>query len=261
MHTLQPAAVAPCAARSSAHSWSTPWPCPHGGQHARTPPEYRKNGALGERSTNEEKGDLVESLSEASATQSDSVMNSYPEAASDAITFNLDSEAMGSSPHRHSAQHIAKHTITEPVSRNQDDGEGSGYYVDGEEDNIAEQESSPHRHSSLHISKLSDRLKDEEEIKKKREETKRVANIEKNLLKLPNVDKVYLTAFRGNKSVENVNKNASNCKNNGTFTKICENQRIFMKCVLKYKARRQINDNWLRYYDNVKRGVATVIIN
>jgi hypothetical protein len=50
--------------------------------------------------------------------------------------------------------------------------------------------------------------KRQEEIKKKREETKRVANIEKNLLKLPNVDKVYLTAFRGNKSVENVNKNA-----------------------------------------------------
>jgi hypothetical protein len=50
--------------------------------------------------------------------------------------------------------------------------------------------------------------KRQEEIKKKREETKRVANIEKNLLKLPNVDKVYLTAFKGNKSVENVNKNA-----------------------------------------------------
>jgi hypothetical protein len=50
--------------------------------------------------------------------------------------------------------------------------------------------------------------KRQEEIKKKREETKRVANIEKNLLKLPNVDKVYLTAFRGNKSIENVNKNA-----------------------------------------------------
>ena len=50
--------------------------------------------------------------------------------------------------------------------------------------------------------------KRQEEIKKKMEETKRVANIERNLLKLPNVDKVYLTAFRGNKSVENVNKNA-----------------------------------------------------
>ena len=50
--------------------------------------------------------------------------------------------------------------------------------------------------------------KRQEEIKKKNEETKRIANIERNLLKLPNVDKVYLTAFRGNKSVENVNKNA-----------------------------------------------------
>ena len=50
--------------------------------------------------------------------------------------------------------------------------------------------------------------KRQEEIKKKKEETKRIANIERNLLKLPNVDKVYLTAFRGNKSVENVNKNA-----------------------------------------------------
>ena len=50
--------------------------------------------------------------------------------------------------------------------------------------------------------------KRQEEIKKKKEETKRIANIERNLLKLPNVDKVYLTAFRGNKSVENINKNA-----------------------------------------------------
>jgi hypothetical protein len=48
----------------------------------------------------------------------------------------------------------------------------------------------------------------QEELKKKREESKRIANIEKNLLSLPNVDKVYLTAFKGNKSVENVNKNA-----------------------------------------------------
>ena len=45
-------------------------------------------------------------------------------------------------------------------------------------------------------------------LKKIKEESKRVANIEKNLLKLPNVDKVYLTAFRGNKSINNVNKNA-----------------------------------------------------
>src|SRR5210317_2175898 len=48
----------------------------------------------------------------------------------------------------------------------------------------------------------------QEELKKKKEESKRIANIEKNLLSLPNVDKVYLTAFKGNKSVENVNKNA-----------------------------------------------------
>ena len=48
----------------------------------------------------------------------------------------------------------------------------------------------------------------QEELKKKREESKRIANIEKNLLSLPNVDKVYLTTFKGNKSVENVNKNA-----------------------------------------------------
>ena len=48
----------------------------------------------------------------------------------------------------------------------------------------------------------------QEEAKKTKEESKRVANIEKNLLKLPNVDKVYLTAFKGNKSINNVNKNA-----------------------------------------------------
>ena len=48
----------------------------------------------------------------------------------------------------------------------------------------------------------------QEELKKKKEESKRITNIEKNLLSLPNVDKVYLTAFMGNKSVENVNKNA-----------------------------------------------------
>ena len=50
--------------------------------------------------------------------------------------------------------------------------------------------------------------KRQEELKKKREESKRIANIEKNLLSIPNVDKVYLTAFKGNKSIENVNKNA-----------------------------------------------------
>ena len=50
--------------------------------------------------------------------------------------------------------------------------------------------------------------KRQEEAKKIKEESKRVANIEKNLLKLPNVDKVYLTAFKGNKSINNVNKNA-----------------------------------------------------
>ena len=48
----------------------------------------------------------------------------------------------------------------------------------------------------------------QQELKNKREESKRISNIEKNLLQLPNVDKVYLTTYRGNKSVENVNKNA-----------------------------------------------------
>ena len=50
--------------------------------------------------------------------------------------------------------------------------------------------------------------KRKEEILKKKEESKRIANIEKNLLSIPNVDKVYLTEFKGNKSVENLNKNA-----------------------------------------------------
>jgi hypothetical protein len=50
--------------------------------------------------------------------------------------------------------------------------------------------------------------KRQEALKNKLAESKRIANIEKNLLSIPNVDKVYLTAFRGNKSVENVNKNA-----------------------------------------------------
>ncbi len=53
-----------------------------------------------------------------------------------------------------------------------------------------------------------ERKQRQEEAKKTKEESKRVANIEKNLLKLPNVDKVYLTAFKGNKSINNVNKNA-----------------------------------------------------
>jgi hypothetical protein len=48
----------------------------------------------------------------------------------------------------------------------------------------------------------------QEELKQRQEEAKRVANIERNLLKLPNVDRVYLTAFKGNKSINNVNKNA-----------------------------------------------------
>jgi hypothetical protein len=50
--------------------------------------------------------------------------------------------------------------------------------------------------------------KRQEKLKNKLAESKRIANIEKNLLSIPNVDKVYLTAFKGNKSIENVNKNA-----------------------------------------------------
>ena len=49
--------------------------------------------------------------------------------------------------------------------------------------------------------------KRQEKLKNKLAESKRIANIEKNLLSIPNVDKVYLTAFKGNKSINNVNKN------------------------------------------------------
>jgi len=46
---------------------------------------------------------------------------------------------------------------------------------------------------------------DEKEAK---EESKRVANIERNLLNLTKVDRKYLIAFKGNESINDVNKNA-----------------------------------------------------